>query len=38
MCIFALAFGKQVAMTDALHRWATATSALPTRSQGSWEP
>ena len=21
MCIFALAFGKQVAMTDALHRW-----------------
>ena len=35
MCIFALAFGKQVAMTDALHRWATATSALSSNPRGS---
>ena len=35
MITFALAFGKQVAMTDALHRWATATSALSSNPQGS---
>ena len=35
MCIFALAFGKQIAMTDALHRWATATSALSSNLRGS---
>jgi hypothetical protein len=35
MCIFALAFGKQIAMTDALHRWATATSALSSNPRGS---
>ena len=35
MITFALAFGKQVAMTDALHRWATATSALSSNPRGS---
>ena len=35
MCIFALAFGKQIAMTDAWHRWATATSALSSNPRGS---
>ena len=33
--IFALAFGKQVAMTDALHRWAIATSALSSKPRAS---
>ena len=33
--ILILAFAKQVAMTDALHRWATACSALSSSSRSS---